>query len=244
MRRPAIGPAAPAICRYRTGTYAERMSGCRRITPSAEQGASSKMRSNGLPSHQLPVAPASPSRDRLAGLRRLEFSRTRRSRCGSMSTADSSPEAGSRSAIKRGFAARRGAGVENPLTGGQRERKCNALRAQVLHRHYALARTRAGMHIAGRIQDAWHCARAPPRARRSRRLEFSRYPAAVACRGLTRSHIGAWRRSRPATVSSGPASRRGIDQPTISVRHDAWPACARSRCPMPCARASSGAAPH
>ena len=56
---------------------------------------------------------------------------------------------------ERGLAARRGAGVENALTGGQRERKCNALRSQILHGHEALRESRQVMHIAGRVQR--HC---------------------------------------------------------------------------------------
>ena len=55
--------------------------------PDAVQGASSKMASNGWPSHQLAVSVASPQRTLACRPSRVSVPRTRSQRAGSMSSA-------------------------------------------------------------------------------------------------------------------------------------------------------------
>ena len=75
------------------------MSGCRRMTPEPEQGASMRMRSKGTPSHHCSGALASAATSRARPPVRARFSPARASRSGSTSTATSSRSPGSASAI-------------------------------------------------------------------------------------------------------------------------------------------------
>ena len=112
-------PAAAGNLSISDGDLRSRISGWRRITPSAEHGASSRIRSNGMPSHQAAGQRASPATMSACKPPRSRFSRTRARRCGSMSTASQLRKMRLAFRDQRGFAARRRAGIEHPLTRGQ-----------------------------------------------------------------------------------------------------------------------------
>ena len=183
------------------------MSGCRRMTPVAEHGTSSRMRSNGRPSHQpgglghvaghhagvesqpTKVA-ADPLQARLGQIERRDFGLPRHPL-----------------EQMAGLSARRSAGVQDPLARPRPEHLDRELGGGVLHRQAPLRESGQGFHVRRRVD--------PERIRRvrvpvhgpARGLEFGRAAVDVGAHAI---HPEPHRRVRIVRLQDGLALPRTL----------------------------------
>jgi hypothetical protein len=179
----------------------------------AERGAG-RVEQNPIERHAVPPALRAPhrrARPRPAS-RRARGSRARARGAADRCRPRSAARAGSRSAMSAVLppARRRHRAPAGPARACQG--KCDALRAQVLHRHHALGESRHLVHVArrGRAHGLRHArlrARLDSRLRAALRHILRR--AVPRCSRAATSAPG--HRRRPATASSAPANRRAGD---------------------------------
>ena len=126
------------------------MSGWRRMMPVAEQGASSRMRSNGRPSHQVAGCVASPANTVACNPEPFEvFADARETR--RVEIERDEIELGAFEHV-RGLAAGRGAGIEHALPVGEIEQIDDALRGAVLHREKTFCIAGKTRHIRAALE--------------------------------------------------------------------------------------------
>ena len=191
------------------------MSGWRRITPVPEQGTSSRIRSNGRPSHQAAGWTQSPTTTCAGRRSRARFDSMRVARAASIVERDQLGKAGLELGDVAGLAARCRAGVEHAHAGRRRQQARRELGGGVLHGNLSVRKAGQRVH-GGRLGEPQRlrrkCARLgrEPRSDEPREVGVARAAPCVDAQPHRRLDIA---RRRDRLPVARPVARESVQHP-------------------------------